>query len=84
MESGVVLFGHVDMSGGEKLSKMTGPIGCKKPRCSKRYRFANSFGFPKGQSAIDGVDSVGSLRFSQVVGESSNEVASLLANFIGS
>ena len=82
LEGSVVLLGHVDV-GGEKLSKMTGPVCSQEPGCSKRYGFADSFGFPKFQGPIDGVDGIGTLGFSKVVGKSSNEVASLLANLIG-
>ena len=70
--------------GGEESPKVTSPVRCQEPRCSERNRLANSFGFPKGQSAVDGVDGVGSLWFTQIVGKSPNEVASLLAEFVGS
>ena len=40
-------------------------------------------GFPKLQGSVDSVDCKGSLRFSKVVGETSNEVASLDTNFVG-
>ena len=82
LQSGVVALGAVDMSG-EQLSKVTSPIAGQQPGCTKRNRFSNSFGFPKGQSSVNGVDGIRPLRFSKVVGEASNEVASLGANFIG-
>ena len=82
MESGVVLFGQMNVSS-EKLPKVTSPMWGQKPGCSKRHWFAHTFGFPKGQGPVNGVGGVGSLRFSKVVGKSSNEITSLLANFIG-
>jgi len=62
---------------------MTSPICSQEPGCSKRNGFADSFGFPKGQGSIDGIDGIRTLRFSKVVGKSSNEVASLLADLVG-
>ena len=69
--------------GGKKLSEMASPICSGEPGCLKWYGFTDPLGFPKFQGPVDGVDGVGSLRFSKAVGESSNEVASLMANFIG-
>ena len=68
---------------GEELSKVSSPVCSKKPWCSKGHRFANTFGFPEFQGPVDGVDGIGSLGFSKVVGESTDKIASLLANFIG-
>ena len=82
LESSVVLLGHVDV-GGEELSKVTGPIRSQEPWCPKRYGFTDPLGFPKFQGTVDGVDGVGSLGFSKIVGKPPNEVASLLTNFIG-
>lgn len=82
LECSIVLLGHVDV-GGEKLSKVACPIRSQEPWCPKRYGFADPFCFPKFQSPVDGVDGIGSLKFSKVVGKSSNEVASLLTHFIG-
>ena len=76
LKCSVVLLGHVDV-GCKKLSKVSCPVCSQKPWCSKRNRFANSFSLPKFQGSIDGVDGVGSLRFPKVVGETSNEVASM-------
>ena len=76
------MFGAVDV-GGEKLSKLTSPICSQQPGCSKRNGFAHSFGFPEGQCPVNGVDGVRTLRFSQVVGEASNEVASMWTNLVG-
>ena len=73
----------MDVSG-EQLSEITSPIGGQQPGCSKRNRFSYSFGFPKGQSSVDGIDCIRTLRFSKVVGKASNEIAFLGASFIGS
>ena len=82
LQGGVVTLGSVDMSS-EQLSKVTSPIGGQQPGCTKRNRFANSFGFPKGQRTVNGVDGIRPLRFSKVVSKATNEVASLGASFIG-
>ena len=82
MECSIVLLGHVDV-GGQKLSEVACPVRSQKPWCSKRSRLTDPFCFPKLQGTVDGVDGKGSLRFSKVVGKTSNEVASLYANFVG-
>ena len=69
--------------GGKELSEVACPVRSQKPSCSKRNRFSDPFCFPKFQGTVDGVDGIGSLRFSKVVGKTSNEVASLYANFVG-
>ena len=69
--------------GGEKFAEITSPVGGQQPGCSKRNGFSYSFGFPKSQSSVDGIDRVRTLRFSKVVGKASNEIASLGASFIG-
>ena len=76
------MLGVVDV-GSEKLSKVTSPACSQQPRCPKWNRFSYSFGFPEGQGPVDGIDSVRTLRFAQVVGKASNEVASRWANLIG-
>ena len=76
------MLGAVDV-GGEKLSELTSPVCSQQPGCSERNRFLYSLGFPESQGPVDGVDSVRTLRFSQVVGEASNEVTSIWANLIG-
>jgi len=68
------VLGAVDV-GGEKLSELTSPVCSQQPGCSERNRFSYSLGFPESQGPVDGVDSVRTLRFSQVVGEASNEGA---------
>ena len=57
---------------------------CSRPRCSKRGGFADWFEFPELQGSVNSIDSIGSLRFPQVVGETSDKVASLSTNFVGS
>ena len=69
--------------GGEQFAELASPVGGQQPGCSKRNGFSYSFGFPKGQSSVDGIDRVRTLRFSKVVGKASNEIASLGASFIG-
>ena len=69
------MVGAVDV-GGEQLAEITSPVGGQQPGCSKRNGFSYSFGFPKGQSSVDGIDRVRTLRFSKVVGKASNEIAS--------
>ena len=76
------MFGAVDV-GGEQLSEITSPVGGQQPGCSKRNRFSSSSGFPESQGSVDGIDSIRTLRFSQVVGEASNEVTSIWANLVG-
>ena len=68
---------------GEELAKIARPVGCQKPRCSKRSGFSNWFGFPKLQGPVDGIDGIGSLGFSKIVGKTSDKVASLGTNFVG-
>ena len=77
------MLGVVDV-GSEKLSKVTSPVCSQQPRCRKWNRFSYTFGFPEGQGPVDGIDSVRTLRFAQVVGKASNEVASILPNLVGS
>ena len=76
------MLGAVDV-GGEKLSELTSPICSQQPGCSERNRFSYSLSFPESQGPVDGADSVRALRFSQVVGEASNEVTSIWANLVG-
>ena len=83
LKSSVVGLGRVGV-GGEESPKVTSPIWCQEPRCTDRSRFSNSFGFPKRQSTVDGVDGIGSLWFTQIVGKSSSEITSLLAKFVRS
>ena len=76
------MLGAVDV-GGEKLSELTSPVSSQQPRGSERNWFAYSLGFPESQGPVDGADSVRALRFSQVVGEASNEVTSIWADLVG-
>ena len=71
------MLGVVDV-GSEKLSKVTSPVCSQQPRCPKWNRFSYSFGFPEGQGPVDGIDSIRTLRFGQVVGKASNEVVKSL------
>ena len=75
------MFGAVDV-GVEQLSEITSPVGGQQPGCSKRNGFSYSLGFPEGQSSVDGIDRIRTLRFSKVVGKASNEIAALGASFI--
>lgn len=67
LKGNIVLFGLARM-GCERFAEISSPRRCQEPRCSKRSRFADRLGFPKIQGSVDGVDGVGTLRFTKVVG----------------
>ena len=59
------------------------PIRSKKPGCAERKSSANSRSFPELDGSVNGLETVGTLRFSQVYGQLANEVASLKTKVVG-
>ena len=67
------------------MSKASGSFFQVGNKSQGARRGAGTYGFcfPKFEGSVDGIDGIGTLRFSKVVGKATDEIATLRSNFVG-